>query len=162
MADQVASAVQAVPTNILQSNLQDALAHLIQGAITAGQQGKDFIVGQLPDVIHQLLIYKATMSFIGFTIGVISAIISITLFTMLIKGTITVKKGNTSNLIKKDRYGDIEPTGIGFIWCFLIGANLVSAVAFIVNSLDWIEILVAPKFYLIDYAATLLRSLHGS
>ena len=126
----------------MNKDLQESLAVVIQKATTGVEAGVDFLSAQLPDVIHQLLMWKAVESFL-------LMILSLCLFIVIGIVWRYVYKFEQKN---KDRIS-VSGTGIffgGILTCFIGAAAIVSF------SLTWLQIWVAPKIYLIEYAAKLM------
>lgn len=120
----------------MEEKLQTALAEIINLTL----QGKDFIIEQAPDVITQLLAWKFTVSLAGFIIG----------WVLLLLVGLSIKP-----LIKSCRSGgflykaDCEPAV-----CFLIAPIILGGI--LIFDIIWLQILIAPKIYLLEYAARLV------
>lgn len=54
----------------MNDQLQEALASLLNTTLQGINAGQHFLSAQLPDVIHQLLVWKMTISLIVFVVGV--------------------------------------------------------------------------------------------
>ena len=132
---------------------------------------------QIPEVIHQLLMWKAVESFIPFAVNVLLMIIGLLLMTRWGKqvGNAVAAKREKA----KQDYEDGEPwTRIdrrysttsasydffmatsGFVrWVVVVVGFilLLNATQAALHSLEWLKILVAPKVYLIEYAAELIK-----
>jgi hypothetical protein len=101
----------------------------------------DFAVEQIPDVIHQLLMWKFVHSLFLFCVF-LSLLVFCIVFTYKL---FTAKKGSGME--------EAQPLVI-----FTIVGSLVS-VAGLLASLTWIKIWVAPKLYLLEYAVDLARKM---
>ena len=117
----------------MNEKLQEALAELINLTI----QGKDFVLEQAPDVITQLLAWELTINLIGFCFGVL----------LLVWIPISWRMSRNG----KYRVDDVPVLGI--ISSVLGG---VLGIAFVSETLVWIKILIAPKIFLLEYAAELI------
>lgn len=123
----------------MDQQLQKALADLLNGSIAALKQGAIFMQEQLPDVIRQLLIWKATQSgiwFAAFLALLVLSIWAIRRFWAWMKAE-----------------GAEELVAVVTVPLF---AGAVAVVEMICN-LDWLQIIIAPKVYLIEYAAHVLK-----
>lgn len=124
--------------------LQGALTEILNGALTA----KDFMVSELPEVVTQLLLWKGVMSGIGFSFGLLLIIIGSTVFSKTFIPAL--KKYNA------DSRRNYEKDDSFFFW----GLTLIPVfIGFLMmtHNMDWIQIWLAPKVYLIEYAASLAK-----
>lgn len=117
--------------------LQASLATIIQKATTGVEAGVNFLSEQMPDVIHQLLMWKLTESLFL----VVSSIIVVVLWIYGLK--------------KAKEHNSWDSWGIPVV---MIGgtASIGACIMFFIYSLKSLQIWLAPKIYLIEYAANLL------
>lgn len=117
--------------------LNTALATLIEQATTGIDASVSFLQAELPDVIYQLLLWHGAKSGIFFVLG----IIGLTYFLrMFIKGCKGVSRIGWD---KNDAY---------------IIAGVIGAVfSFRFINLTWLQIWIAPKVWLLEYAASLVK-----
>jgi hypothetical protein len=94
----------------------------------------DFVTAQAPELIHQLLVWKLTEAILYFVLSIISIILCV---------------HSTKKLYKSSDGAVLLVTE--FLGLFSI---IISAVSFS----DILQITFAPKIYLIEYAAHLLRN----
>lgn len=135
----------------MNEQLQTALAAAINKAGQGVEAGVSFLQSELPDVINQLLTWKLVSSLIymGTTIAAI------------LVATVLLKKG--FQLAARQRNEEDGRIGhdSGFWLTFWVGvATFVVALillAMVLNSFKWLQILIAPKLYLIEYAASLAK-----
>lgn len=123
--------------------LQASLVNIINQATTGVQAGMNFLSEQMPDVIHQLLVWKLTQNLFWF---VILSIFTILLFTFCYK---MIKAGQKKKDYNADGYY-FAGFMIGIVGCGTLIASLVS-----IN--EALLIWLAPKIYLIEYAAKLIK-----
>lgn len=153
-ADQAAGVVDKVVTKALDP-LSEALTKIIDATVHAGQIGVNFLSEQIPDVIHQLLLWKAIQSFIPFMFGIFMIIGGLL-------GVVYVIKMYKKNAAEYDLR---RPNGLGYDafveWILGLACVLVVFCGFMLsaNRMDWLQILVAPKIYLIEYAAHLYHTM---
>ena len=113
----------------LQVTLNDALV----GIITDVTATKDFIVSEAPEVIEQLLTWNMCISLAFFVVWLL--VISVFVF-YLVRG------------IRNHWDGD-------GIMALMFGSVL--SLLGVVGSTSWLQILIAPKLYLLEYAASLVK-----
>ncbi len=124
----------------MNEQLQTALADLLGKANSGIDAGASFLQAQLPDVIQQLLMWKAVVSGLLFTLSIVG-FIGITIAIIRVLRNTEFWDGN-----------DMPPS-------FLV-AGFMSILYFapaLVWDIDWLQILLAPKIYLIEYAASLAK-----
>jgi len=121
--------------------LNDELAALINKSLAGADAAASFLQAQLPDVIHQLLVWHAVSSFL-------SQALSVAWFIGLV---LWVKAGTKNKgmgaLHEEWLAGTI---GVGFV------GSIVFILVFFYN-FDWLKIWLAPKIYLLDYVASLVK-----
>lgn len=131
----------------MEKQLEQAVSSLITTALNTFEEGAGFLSEQLPDVIQQLLIWKAIESFIY-------TCLSIFLFGFYIyavkRGLKAVQKG-----VENSPY-DEETMYFLFCVAVVVLGLITLLTSFKCFSMTWLQILVAPKIFLIEYAATLL------
>ena len=120
----------------LQNTINDALLGLISSATSA----QDFLLAEIPEVIRQLLMWKFAESFLYFSFSLAALGISVWAYRKLWIAT-------------KDMYEkEVARFAAGGI-----GGLSVLIVVVEAFSLTWLQIWIAPKVYLIEYAATLVK-----
>ncbi|QHQ14541.1 hypothetical protein GMW39_00770 [Pectobacterium parmentieri] len=115
---------------------QKVLADLLQKASNGIDSAVSFSQAQIPDVIHQLMIWNAVSSALA---QIFCVFIIIGCFFMTIKAW------------KSRDYDLIFPSFIAFI--IFISGGLIG----LFSNFDWLKIWLAPKLYLIEYAANLIK-----
>ncbi len=126
----------------LQKVLADIITRVTSGADAAIQFGKE----QIPEVLKQLLIWNFTFSFMIWFFAT-SIIIGYVVW-MAIKFKWWFKNQNTTTAEQ-----DVLYTTVCIIWGFI---SFIMIFVFWCN-LDWLKIWVAPKLYLLEYAASLIK-----
>lgn len=124
----------------MNEELQKALADTINNALTAADTTTDFLLSEIPDVIQQLLIWKMVESLIIFCVCIVAIVTIPILMFKLFKH---LKKVNAG------RYNE----GVEYMTAF--GLLFLTFPALALN-LDWLQIWLAPKIYLLEYAANLV------
>lgn len=134
----------------MNEQLQTALADLITKSIRAIESGGEFLSGQIPDVINQLLLWDMVYYFILFLIGV-----GICLATVVFnlkqyrywKWVYRLREGTY-----QDGLGDHPEIILNLIQLLIIPILLTCTL-----NLNWLKIWLAPKVYLIEYAKTFIK-----
>ena len=130
-------------------NMNEKTAELIneilQKGIKAAEITGDFAIEQAPEVIQQLLLWKGIHSFVEwFFIGVVMGVLN----------WWVLKKKELPYLSGKDGCSDNWEFGpiliINVLCAFL-------SLAWLFGSNDWLKIWVAPKLFLLEYAASLVK-----
>ena len=118
----------------------------LKGIIESAVRVKDFAVEQAPSVIQELLQWKMAESLLvtGFMIFIITVL-------GLISYKTYQKHGFLNSL--KD---DISGAGALVLFSGVAGAML-GVSSFLISDFVWLQILIAPKVYLIEYAAQLIK-----
>lgn len=123
----------------MNEQLQTALAEMLGKANSGIDAGASFLQAQLPDVIQQLLAWKATQSVLWFSLPIIALVVFVNL-----AGWICRK----SEPMDRDEKAFVA-------WITLIPVTILAVIAGC--NMDWLQILIAPKIYLIEYAASLAK-----
>lgn len=143
----------------MNEQLQNALADLLTKANNGIEAGADFLSAELPDVIQQLLMWYGVYNGIKFLTG--SAVL-IALMVIWVKysgrGKLIDKdkdyrQGNSRITLTHDGDGDVGPHMVATILlsCLFMGLSFAAV------NLTWLKIWIAPKIWLIEYAATLAK-----
>lgn len=141
VADGAASAATAVANSSTAKSLDNALATMINSSVQGAGDAISWAKYQIPDVIHQLLMWKAVESGIIFSVFVVLSLIGLYLSKKFIKWTID---------------GNAEFSPITALCVLILSTPIIG----VFNSLDWLKIWIAPKIYLIEYAANLMKATH--
>ena len=124
----------------MNEKLQTALADAINKAITGVQQGGEFVLDQAPEVVQQFLRWKFYENMGDGFLWLVAAIV---LLGLLVKWH------------RHSRNFDIDVEGPYFFVHGILGLPaLFAAVAAYQNFLYCLQIYVAPKVYLIEWAAS--------
>lgn len=116
------------------------LADLLQKASNGIDAAVSFSQAQIPDVIHQLLVWK-------FAESIVFSLLNIFLFLAAQYGAWRIFK-----YLRKEWDLSAHPESI-----LLAAAWLVTLVPLRGINLVWLKIWLAPKLYLIEYASHLLK-----
>ena len=135
-------------TTETQNPLEAALLSIITNTTQAVGKGIDFLSEQIPDVIHQLLVWEASKAGIIAFCWIVVAGVLITISTKLYKFS--------KSHVTKSTYD--ERKGFGYFCSIITGILSVGALSgMVVQLLIVVQIWLAPKIFLIQYAASLVR-----
>ncbi|EBO4170085.1 hypothetical protein DKN16_18370 [Salmonella enterica] len=127
------------------------LVELLQKAVGGIDAAVSFSQAQIPDIVHQLLVWNLVSSLLLQLLGVV-----------MVAGAFFA----LSHAMRCRRRGDewtrfmpgSSSTSIAYDLCF--PAFIVSSaigVVIAICSFDWLKIWLAPKLYLLEYAASLIK-----
>lgn len=114
---------------------------------------------QIPDIIHQYLLWSFFESFLPWLLGVVFLIASIYFPYKSIKATFTKnaainKKRLEAGYCEKEWIETTNPlVVVNMVWLFVLLPSAIST--FSISSYVWLKIAVAPKLFLIEKAAAL-------
>jgi hypothetical protein len=111
---------------------------IVEGTKVVGTKAIDFASEQIPEVIHQLLLWKFTTSLMAFCLG-------LSLFISTIIGV---------RLVSKQKHWHSSDRDFCIGLTILLG-GVFSTIIMCAN-LTWLKIWIAPKLFLIEYAAELI------
>ena len=120
----------------------DVLASLLEKTVGAVERGADWLAGEIPDVVNQLLAWHFWQS-------CILAFIFLILCVAVVIGYIKLWK-----LVENEFDPSIIRIGDGVVatmlLCFLGSSCILTA-------LNALKIAIAPKLYLLEYASSLVK-----
>jgi hypothetical protein len=140
----------------MNEQLQQALSDLINKTVSGIDAGSAFLQSEIPEVITQLLMWKMCEALIVATMYLVILLVSCRVISKNVGMGLEDQNNSRHKLtLTHDEDGEIAPW-IMFTWTtalipFFSGLEIVSAIK------DAIQIWVAPKIYLIEYAASLAR-----
>lgn len=153
----------------MNEQLQQSLAVILNKAIAGVEAGAAFLGAQLPDVIQQLLVWKLVVSSFTALAGLLFVLPIVLLALHIRRGPTLEYKGDPQGATfreRDDRYkstvfwstsGELEdvPTVPAIIFGTVTAAG--GALVFVVNASTALQIWLAPKIFLIEYAANLAK-----
>ena len=132
----------------MNENLQLAVTDLINTALSSAKTAAEFITAEMPDVVQQLLLWHGVRSFILFLMGVAAAVALVLHWRWTIR-TFPRNKDNRVDIL--DDAGFFKMIGL---FLTTVGCAVFSCVML---NMTWLQILIAPKVWLIEYAAWLVK-----
>ena len=121
----------------MNNNLQTALAELITKANQGADTAAEFLINETPEIIQQLMVWNAVMSILG---AIVSALLIWTVGTALWH----FHRETDDPLIT------FMAGGTAMVLCMPI-------IVFVLRPLDWLQIWLAPKVWLVEYASQLVK-----
>lgn len=143
----------------MNEELQKALTAIINKTLAGIDAGTAFLQAELPDVIQQLLLWKLAEALIlvatGLVVLAISAWVARVNFRKVKVNPNGGAHGNIKPTLVYNEDGDIHPgiVAYGVVQVFVA----VCALAWLSYTLTAVQIFIAPKIYLIEYAASLAK-----
>lgn len=144
-----------------ESQLDTALAAAVTKTVDSIDTAAGFLAAQAPEVISQLLLWHGIRSALICVLGMVM------LYLIQYLGRHYMGPGAKIDLGKEDRDNNHRQTlthNEDGEWCvrtlftacagvigFLIGLDLIT------SNLDWLQILVAEKIWLLEYAAKMIK-----
>lgn len=132
------------------SKTDQILAVILEKALAAAEKTGQFVVEQAPDVVQQLIVYNLVISGLASLLGLV---LTLTLFKTI---PACLKWGP---IMDDYRHKEHEGAIIKFLLNF--GAALVCVSAgplfFFENIGNFLKLVLAPKVWLLEYAANLIR-----
>ena len=116
--------------------LDGALQDLITKTVAAAETAGGFVATEAPIVVEQLLAWNYTISMIWFCLAIIVVVFG------TIVGYVLEKTCNEEGV-----------TVFLFAICSIVGFFICCTG----NGLTWLQIAIAPKLYLLEYAADLIK-----
>lgn len=141
----------------MNENLQTTLAELINKSIAGTEGAANFLQAEIPDVIHQLLLWRAVYGLIEFLLGIIILCgyvwVGWYIFTVWLNTEVPGKCRDSEPRPRSDEYEPLMVAlfygGVGVIMFFVVQLSLLN--------LTWLQIWAAPKVWLIEYAVKLIK-----
>ena len=125
----------------MNDQLQPALAEILNKSMSGIDAASEFLLAETPEVIQQLLLWYAVYSGIWFIICCLA----------LLSVILSIKWA-----IKHEKKADYHDAGM-----YATFAGFYTAIIFLITvftiDLDWLKIWIAPKIWLIEYAASLAK-----
>lgn len=125
----------------MNDELQKQIAAILKQALEAAQHGGQWLAGQIPDVLHQLLLWNIA----------IGAICLIGLLLVVVGDILIWRKAFAYEASEHGDGNGVFAAGVATV------VLLIPLLIFASNTLDGLKALVAPKLFLLEYAAHLVK-----
>lgn len=138
----------------------EAISQVLTTALDAAKKTGAWLSDQVPDVLHQLIAWNIAKDV--FLLG--AALVMVGLYVYSLKRFVPAYEAGRVQY--EARRGDswlydITDMPLGTIWAvWIVGGGtgtVISLVSLVINSTDLIELIVAPKVWLLEYAASLVK-----
>ena len=141
----------------MNEQMQNALVDIIQKASSGIDASVSFLSSEIPDVISQLLLWSITASSVGMALSAIVIAISVSMIVWMMKLYGRGRDTGKPNWVHDgDRYNALRERVIP-VSCVLFICLVVGPIVFVVNLMEVLKIWLAPKIWLIEYAASLAK-----
>ena len=130
----------------MNEELQKALAEMINKSVAVAGDALAFTQEQLPEVVQQLLLWKMAISILAALAFLGTAAITVRFIRDCARGD--WEDNNPSGTI---------PLIVKTITAFVLCVVVLPIAADEAPLLDWLQIWLAPKVYLIEYATNLVK-----
>lgn len=121
----------------MNEQLQQAITKMIEKALSGLDAGAEFLAGEIPDVVMQLMMWHGVRSAIECIAGILVVVIGF--------------------LIVRRYHSAVYETVEDGREAFMIFTHSWPAFGLFFVNIEWLKIVIAPKVWLIEYAANLVK-----
>ena len=132
----------------IQNTLETALIDSIEGIKKTGTELVDALYQQAPEVINQLLLWHGVESFVMFLTSLLLLCMPFIYYKLAV---VAYKKFDVAKL------HDESPYWIPTILIGIFSTMFFTSTSIDLMNLKWLKIWIAPKLYLLEYLATLVK-----
>lgn len=140
---------------------QEVLTEMLQRVLNGVDSAVEFSQAQIPDVVEQLLMWRMLQSlFPMLFFSFLTIILTYTTYRfMKTEGWVEVEQKRRKEADKQYRENQADYIlGVEISAYTSLTLSVVSALIFVCNlNLTWLQIWIAPKLYLLEYAAELAK-----
>lgn len=138
----------------MNENLQNAVASIITKAVQGADAAAEFVKAELPDVIQQLLTWNLVENLVFWCASVFLLLV---VAPVLIR-MIFVAFKNCDNDESKDHWAYSDEVACPVAATSFV-LSLISIIVGLIGicDIEWLQIWLAPKVWLIEYAADLVK-----
>lgn len=146
----------------MNNNLEQAVAGLIEKAIAGMDTATSFLSAEIPDVISQLLLWYGIYYFIVFLFSITLIVVPLCVLIKkcgvgaVVDESNSGRYGNRVPTWTHDDDGDFVDKGIGVVLSIVVTVIIGFLILFH-NQLDFLKVWIAPKVWLIEYGADLVK-----
>ena len=145
----------------VESQLEIALAEAVTKTVDSIDTAAGFLAAQAPEVISQLLIWHGIKSALICVLGIV-ILYALQHVARRYSGQgakidpdSELHKNNHRHTLTHDNNGELCPRIIGTVFAGSLG--IVIGIDLTINNLGWLQILVAEKIWLLEYAANIIK-----
>jgi hypothetical protein len=144
----------------MNEQLQLAVSDILTKSMSALDQGAEFMAGEIPEVIEQLLMWKAFES-----LSVTVMLISFSMLSIFICTKLRAKAFSdfdSGESWATNQYGSEKhiSSDADFVASLVWWVPAIATIPIFVNLFSapsWLQIWIAPKLYLLEYAASIIK-----
>lgn len=140
----------------MNEQLQGAVAQILERAISGIDSSVDFMQAELPDVIERLLLWYAVKSVAISIFGLILLLAYVIAISLAYKS----RPADGGENLFWERWSHKSNNEFNFDWTLVFGVGcvfvLIPSIIMITSIMTAIQIWIAPKIWLMEYAAKLV------
>lgn len=134
------------------SRTDEVLAKVLEKALAVAEKTGNFVVEQAPDVVQQLIVYNTVINVFWTLLGVLLLFLSPYLVGRSFKFHRDSRNYDLNSVTRGEAAVKSGITAGGAVLSAFMGG-----IFFIANFSDTMKLLFAPKVWLLEYAATLIK-----
>ena len=145
----------------MNEQLQSTVNEILTQSMEAFNKGADWLSGEIPDVVNQLLVWHMIESILA---NAILIMILITSIVSAIKIPRMARAARKNNEVWTRCYeGSVMPStsydaAVAAPYFILFVVSVIAIMSYSVGDMFvWLQILVAPKLYLLEYSIELIK-----
>lgn len=142
----------------MNEELQQALAEMITSSVSVAGDALAFTKEQLPEVVQQLLVWRLFHHGAGMMLALAFLFAAILTASWMRSKRVpdAEDQGRFEENMFWDRFGRME-TPQAFAWIWIVIGACLGVTGVIIDFMNLMQIWLAPKVYLIEYAANLAK-----
>ena len=137
--------------------MQNALIEIIQKASSGIDTSVSFLSSEIPEVISQLLLWNIAASSVGMALSAIVIAISVSMIVWMMKLYGRGRDTGKPNWVHDGGGYDALRELVIPVSCVLFICLVAGPIVFVGNLMEVLKIWLAPKIWLIEYAASLAK-----
>ena len=141
----------------MNEQMQNALIEIIQKASSGIDTSVSFLSSEIPEVISQLLLWNIAASSVGMALSAIVIAISVSMIVWMMKLYGRGRDTGKPNWVHDGGGYDALRELVIPVSCVLFICLVAGPIVFVGNLMEVLKIWLAPKIWLIEYAASLAK-----
>lgn len=138
----------------------EAVTQVLTTALDAAKKTGAWLSDQVPDVLHQLIVWHIAQDIFLLSIAAVMVTVYVSSLSWFDSEYEAGRKKHAERG-KNPQWYSIEDMPLGAVWLMWLlaggAATVIGLISLVINGLDLIELLVAPKVWLLEYAAHLVK-----